>query len=351
MENQKKEHIKACDFMRAVCALGIVLYHYSIHIADANLQSVFQFRQIEWSDVIVTIFFMISGAMLYYNYPVISSLKGFYYKRWKSIFPFFYMIFIPKFLINVIRYKSFFYLGNPLGLLLSLLGIDGYFSYRFDSYYMMGEWFLGAIILLYLLYPVVLWLFQKSAVITTLLSVAGYVFVLCTDIFTIDPLRNLLSCLMCFTLGMLFMKYKKQLKCLPVGILSLMIVVLVCILETELPVYPVTRYHLVGIFLFVALFYLGDFVMKVPYLSKGLSEISNISFPIFLLHHLTILQAVEIYMPTTSSAKIIEFFIVLTIILVASKILCLVVKWICKTTIYKKLEEKFIGSNSPAKSV
>ena len=310
MGNQKKEHIKACDFIRAVCALGIVLYHYAVHIEDANLRALFQYRLIEWSDVIVTIFFMLSGAMLYYNYPVVTSLKGFYYKRWKSVFPFFYMIFIPKFLINVIRYKSFFYLGNPFGLFLSLLGVDGYFSYRVDSYYMMGEWFLGAIIFLYLLYPVVLWLFRKSAFFTTAFTIAGYGFVLCTDIFTIDPLRNLLSCLMCFTFGMLFMKYKKQLGSLIACICSLIMLVLVCALESTIPVYPVTRYHLAGMFLFVAFFYLGHFIMKIPYVSRGISEISNISFPIFLLHHLTILQAVEIYMPKTLTEKLLEFVLV-----------------------------------------
>ncbi len=346
MEKQQKEHIKACDFMRAVCALGIVLYHYSVHITDENLQSVFRFCQIEWSDVIVTIFFLISGAMLFYNYPVISSLKGFYYKRWKSIFPFFYLIFIPKFLLNVIRYKSVFYLGHPFGLLLSFLGVDGYFSYRIDTYYMMGEWFLGAIILLYLLYPAVLWLFRKSAALTTFLAIAGYIFMLQSGIFIIDPLRNLLSCLMCFELGMLFMKYKKRLCTLAVCLISLALAVLVCACEMGLPIYPVTRYHLVGIFLFTVLFYLGDYVMKVPYLSKALSEISKLSFPIFLLHHITILQAVELFMPETAAAELIEFLVVLTVILAASKILSIVVKWIFGTAVYQKLEAKLLAVKS-----
>ncbi len=344
MENQKKEHIISCDFIRAVCAFGIVLYHYSVHIDDANLRAFFQFRQIEWSDVIVTIFFILSGAVLYYNYPVLTSLKGFYYKRWKSVYPFFYMVFIPKFLINVIRYKSFFYQGNPFGLLLSVLGIDGYFSYRFDSYYMMGEWFLGAIILLYLLYPMVLWLFNKSALLTTALTVAGYVFVLYTDIFTIDPLRNLLSCLMCFELGMLFMKYRKVLSGKAAWGISIVIVFIVCALETTFPVYPVTRYHLTGIFLFVVLFTLGDYIMKIPYVSKGLSEISSLSFPVFLVHHLVILHAVGIYIPVSPAAKITLFVIVLLFIYAEAKVLSLVFKWLCKTTVYQKIEAKILNT-------
>lgn len=342
MGNQKKEHIVACDFIRAVCAFGIVLYHYSVHIEDTSLRALFQFRQIEWSDVIVTIFFMLSGAMLYYNYPVLSSLKSFYYKRWKSVYPFFYMIFIPKFLVNVIRYKKFFYLENPVGLLLSLLGVDGYFSYRFDSYYMMGEWFLGAIIMLYLLYPAVLWLFRKSALLTTTLMVAGYAFVLCTDIFTIDPLRNLLSCLMCFELGMLYMKYRKQFSSPIAGIISLGMVAVVCVFETGLPLYPVTRYHLAGIFLFVAFVTLGNYAMKIPYLSKGFSEISSISFPVFLLHHLVIMHAIGIYMPVSFVSKLLLFIIILVVIYIEAKVLCMVWKWICKTAVYKKLEAKIL---------
>lgn len=344
MGEQKKEHIIACDFIRAVCALGIVLYHYSIHIEDAGLRVVFQLWQIEWSDVIVTIFFMLSGAVLYYNYPVLASLKSFYYKRWKSVFPFFYMIFIPKFLINVIRYKSFFYLGSPFGLLLSLLGVDGYFSYRFESYYMMGEWFLGAIILLYVLYPAVLWLFQKSSLLTTALTVAGYGFVLYTDIFIIDPLRNLLSCLMCFELGMFFMKYRKLLSGKAACGISMVFVIIVCASEKIYPFYPVTRYHLTGIFLFVAFFTLGDYIMKIPYVSPVLSEISSISFPVFLVHHLVIMHAVGVYMPQTIMEKLILFIIVAVFIYAEAKILCIVFKWICKTAVYQKLEAKILNT-------
>lgn len=38
-------------------------------------------------------------------------------------------------------------------MLLSLLGMDGYFQYRGPNYYLIGEWFFGAIVFLYILYP------------------------------------------------------------------------------------------------------------------------------------------------------------------------------------------------------
>ena len=113
----------------------------------------------------VTSFFCISGAVLYYNYPKIISLKSFYYKRWKSILLPYYICFLYFFSRNVFRFHKFFYQGDWPKIFLSMIGLDGYLAYKIKTYYLVGEWFLGAIIIIYAIYPILLFITNKSNII------------------------------------------------------------------------------------------------------------------------------------------------------------------------------------------
>ena len=127
--NTMKERLYGVDFIRAVCAIGIICFHYSGHS-----QSAFKVLYLQpyggWGDIFVAMFFAISGGMLYYNHPQIESLKTFYIKRWKSIYPAFYIAFFFVWLDKVYETGTIFYGGDIKKIILSVLGIDGYFAYR-----------------------------------------------------------------------------------------------------------------------------------------------------------------------------------------------------------------------------
>lgn len=126
----------------------------------------------------VTSFFSISGAVLFYNYSKVKSLKIFYFKRWKSIFPSFYICYIYFFLKNVFKYQTLFYNGHWSRLLLSVIGLDGYLGQIFKTYHLNGEWFLGAIIIIYIIYPLLSWLMNKNIFIKNYLLIVLIVFIL-----------------------------------------------------------------------------------------------------------------------------------------------------------------------------
>ena len=108
-----------------------------------------------------TTFFCISGAVLYYNYPLIYSKKTFYYKRWKRIFPSYYICFTFFYLNRAFTAYKFFFRGHWTKILYSIIGLDSYLSYKLNTYFIAGELFLGAIIIIYLLYPLILWIINK----------------------------------------------------------------------------------------------------------------------------------------------------------------------------------------------
>ena len=140
--------ISGISFTRAICTIGIVFYHYFSR-SKGTFKLLRKTANSTWGFIFVTTFFCISGTVLYYNYPKIYSLKKFYYKRWKSIFPPFYICYFYFFLTEAFNSHKLFSRGHWTKIIYTLLGIDGYLSYKIKTYYLVGEWFLGAIIILY----------------------------------------------------------------------------------------------------------------------------------------------------------------------------------------------------------
>ena len=97
----KRERIFGMDFARCICTIIIVLFHYACHTASEH-KLFFQLPSGNYGSLAVTIFFVLSGASLFYNYPDVSSIKVFWFKRWKSIFPMFF------FALCFTLYKKYF---------------------------------------------------------------------------------------------------------------------------------------------------------------------------------------------------------------------------------------------------
>ena len=90
------------------------------------------------------------------------------------------------FLRKVFQVHKVFY-GPPWPrILLSLFGVDGYFSYKIPNYYQVGEWFLGAIVMLHAVYPLLSFAVNKNKFAMPLLLLGGYAWMLGTDCFAIS---------------------------------------------------------------------------------------------------------------------------------------------------------------------
>ncbi len=211
-----KEKIYSFDLIRAVCAWIIVITHFGFSCmmspTYADMSPVVYHANGNWGEItVVAVFFMISGASLYYNHKYIGlkDLKKFYWSRFKGIFPMFYMLWLFLYFYKVLEHHSFFYHGSKKSLLLTLFGMDGYLGYRFpDNYYLIGEWFLGALVFLYLLYPLMTWCMKKCRWIFSAILAAAFASLYFVNVFTIIEDRNLIVCLTCMWLGMLFIEYR-----------------------------------------------------------------------------------------------------------------------------------------------
>ena len=286
-----KNRIYAFDFIRVFSTAGIIAYHLMLMFPGDRTASLISSLPYNPGHILVVLFFMLSGAGLYHKNPGMSGPEAcsvFYLKRWKRIFPQFYLCYAICFAVTAIESGRFFFHGNPASLLWTLFGLDGYVDYRFNTYYLIGEWFLGALIILYLLYPALSLLIRKADFVPI---VAASVFLIVTvrfDVFGMDAFRNPFCCMISFLLGMWIIKHR-----LPEKKIFFTISVITAVILFMIPLPHLARtatLHLISAAMFFILFRAGDLISEPPKVQHTLSFLSGISYTVFLLHHFVLQQ-------------------------------------------------------------
>ena len=313
----KKKHEESFDIIRAISAIAIVLSHYSYTFYEYAIHEsgpeFLGFKNGDAGGIFVDIFFMLSGAALLYNHRSLGSLKevlDFFKKRWLSIFPMFYIAWTVMYIINSLRVGSWFWGGPRRNFLLSAIGMDGYFLHLGMNYYNLGEWFLGGIILLYLLYPLLLFLWNKAKIPSTVLITFIFLFNLRRHYFSSAPDSNIFivfikyynshivisdnmclwTCIMNFWTGFilvtLFLPFAKKLDLK--GSLMAAVPTVLLILPfflIELPLNKQESCTILAVLFYMLITFLTPAVILFSVPAKVLSLISKYSYGIFLVHH------------------------------------------------------------------
>lgn len=339
-----KSKLSNIEFMRAFCALAVVIYHFA-HYSFCSYSNYLEFfANGKWGEAVVIVFFALSGAMLYLNNPTVASLKKFYFKRFKAVFPMFYIAFLIFFTKNALEAHTLFYRTDcsPWTLLYTLIGMDGYLRYSMVNYYILGEWFLGAIILLYIIYPLLNKLINKLPVTTALLVTGLFAFELYdnNNLFKISTFTNLFSCLFAFYIGIILFKHKRILEYnYPVAI-SIFIFVIVGFVP--LPISETICQHILGYSMFFILFRLGTLICKIHLLEKISIHIGKLSYPIFLLQAVYVQAMLNLRNPFGGKHMLIWMFITILVIILLSWILQLITNWVLKLKPLKVLDKKML---------
>lgn len=202
----QKKRVLYLDLIRIVCFLMVTSFHFAIGVRNFGISANVNFYQeiihIGWGAIATSCFFMVSGAALIYRYRETFSLKEFYKKRFFGLYPLFWLAYLFMFLEFFYHYKSMPEVPK-INFLLSVIGMDGYFNDWVSTFYMIGEWFLGALIMLYLLFPIFrITMCKCKYILPAVLFVASIVLIYYNP-FPIDIDKNPIVCSMYFVLGML----------------------------------------------------------------------------------------------------------------------------------------------------
>ncbi|RHA14250.1 acyltransferase [Megasphaera sp. AM44-1BH] len=295
--NKSKQRIYAFDFIKAASALGIICFHFGCHAQNLNWLVSLPNYTGSWGSVLVAVFFLTSGALLYLHHNKIDSVWRFYKRRWIAIFPAFYLAYLFIFLESPILHNATIALRHPIKYyFFTFIGMDGYlFAWlQFHTFYILGEWFLGAIIIAYLTYPVLLGIINKSEFFSSMIIVTLFVATYTWNMFSQDPFRNVFSVIFSFYLGMLIMKHQIFLREW-ISIVSLVFLLLLLFIPAQRD--STISAQADGLLLFFVFYSIGSKITTNSILKKIIVWLSNISYEIFLLQHVVILYMLEIWNP------------------------------------------------------
>ncbi len=295
----EKKRLNYIDGIRFFAVFLVVLSHFNIGLQRYGitilgnsyiLPSVFANE--DTGTLGVSLFFIISGLSLYYNYEDNFDFKTYYKKRFLSIYPQFWCSYALVFLFMFFKYKQFWFEANgeiPTSrFLLTIFGMDGYFSYLGKNFYMIGEWFLGCLVLLYIAFPVLLYSVKKFPVLTLVIATILYSVVVVFNPFEIGITRNLMIRGYDFLIGMLLVRY------LPAD-MSWLKEVLLLIISGFVFLFSISyKVEQFGMFFItitgISLFVLLRIVLQKINISQFVlvKTVNKFSYDVFLLHHVMI---------------------------------------------------------------
>lgn len=297
MISMGKERLFYLDFIRAIAVMMIVLTHYNANFigynGSAQLSKIvlteFPFG-VYLGDLGVGLFMLISGSALWYVYGEKKiNYFSFYKKRLISILPMFYIAYAAAFLVNFWINKGFFTNGISLKYFIStIFGFDTLMnSVGVPSFALVGEWFIGMIIIIYFLFPLLKGIVSRSDMMSILLSVLILI-IFCLDIFNNNKIWHFLQLTIgfvpIFVIGMLLQKHIDIFTKKIMFFLSIIILVLNTYFKQN--VLPEKFQMIYASLAFFVIAVSMSSVFNKNYIIRNIAVIiSKYSYPIFLTHH------------------------------------------------------------------
>lgn len=243
------------------------------------------------------LFVLISGATL--------ALKGreeepmsFYKKRFIRVLIPFYIAYIIYFIIKALTYKTIFIYGGipKWRFIFTLLGIDEYLAANGVRTFSLGvgEWFLGCILLCYLVYPFLFKAHKKNKYITFILMTIWFIFINLNYgrfNFVIPSHMNFLCQIYNFYLGIVLIdkdvlsKLKKWLL-----FITIPIILFFYFYKDTILIPDNFKTSIVLVAIFITFYEMEDLISRFEWLKAGTVFFNKISLEIYLVHHFVIYQ-------------------------------------------------------------
>ena len=290
-----KERIIGWDVSRIVLAL-IVVYN---HLAD-KLITVYNYDYcflhnspvgLGWGTLSVSAFLILSGAALSKTYPSFDAHNScivYYKKRIKSLMYPYWFVWIPCYVIKAIIKKTFF-LGGIGETICSFLGIGSYFGIGIGIG--VGEWFIGALILLYIIFPLVIWVYNKNKWFGSFVIALSYILNIINNPFDTPLIRSFVTCLMCFWVGIVcYKEYSNNRDIfdrIPIWVKCILpLLCVIAIMTFTIPVSSCILINICGLCVFVFFWSIGELIHHIQLQHQNIIiRLGKASYFVFLIQH------------------------------------------------------------------
>lgn len=320
-KNSQKNRVLELDLLRVLAIALIYLQHlFHLCIPDpinlSQCELFLNLARINPGELGVSLFIFLSGFTLTRFSIKNKSIKEFYLGRFLRLYIPFWIAYFPILI---------YFLTNKLlplkisfgSMLLSFFGLDGYLSsfFSINSWYLIGEWFFGFIIIIYIIYPKLYSLFKANKYVY-LLACLVVVYIV-SKFQLIMPLRVVPLRLLEFSTGMLIATFSnnntRQI------FFKILIILGALILNEGLIKFGIFYVIVKLILIDIVFYYIACEIAKIfssnksrifIFLKNFVVLLSGISFPFFLIHHVVILKTIK----SLNITNIYWYIIMITII-------------------------------------
>ncbi|WP_110876054.1 acyltransferase family protein [Franconibacter helveticus] len=341
------------DSLRVIASILVFISHFSYYFLEGSLSSAGHDVAGMTGRFAVNIFFGVSGYLVAHSLSQKDALSLFYIKRAiRVLIPYNVAYFFMGFLMVALGAVNIAYFsGAPITniilnsgeyskLIPIMLGMDGILNIYFDReyYFLTGEWFIGAIIFMYMLSPLL------YKVIDTKLSNALLFMILVILFSTIMyyqvdgrikvPFWFFLARLPELYLGMMLYRYqhlvdlyKKETSLVVISILAIYLVITLSLFPNPfladciLPVSPSSWFFSLPL---VTLTFIVVRHLNILLDCSAFNSLAKISYPFMLIQH----AIINIYLPhlPTKEFSIFGYFFVLLTLMTVTYILSIRIK-------------------------
>lgn len=329
---------------------GIVYYHLIITLylkGIRQLDSVsmlFETPNMHIAKVCVGLFFMISGAGL-----MLSSKDKDDFDLWDYYKKRFFRILVPFYLVYALYLITFICLTgetlssiygdrntHPLSFIFTLLGMDSYLSsFGVPTFALgLGEWFLGALVLMYIVFPLIRWGLIKNKWITFGIACVYYLIILMTyplmSYANTNPgFVNFTVKIFDFFLGMFLITFVEKIKkwvCFGVG---LPVFIFFLVYPTRLPIDDSLMILIQITSLFLIFWGLEGVLCKFNRFNKVVSFLCKYTYEFFLVHHFIIdYMTLQVVGRPFNNADILKLFLMeIAVVSIVTVLIKLILKF------------------------
>ena len=306
----KKERILFINVLRVLAFAAVFYYHALMENSAAGfLPADLALRLTEGANLhlaktAVALFFMLSGASLMYAYREDFAAGAFFKKRVTRIL-------VPYWIASFVIFAGYFHFrveGSPLKLLYNLFALDGYAKTIGlpAMYFTIGEWFLGCLMPMYLLFPLLRRLMIKYPAAVLWCATAVYNILAVWYPFSVIPHANFFLKFYEFILGMyLAFRAERPKKGLAV-FYALLFAGLLFAPKIPIPEGLVTT--LSAFLIYECFAALEGIFRKMPRFMSAVNVCCRYAFEVYLVHHVALLMVFRhVYTPESPAGTVLLF--------------------------------------------
>lgn len=286
------------DLLRVLACAVVVGYHFFKEARVLNLTSfadpddVLQIGNVHPVMIAVSVFFMISGIGLAVKMGREEAVgekpdwKAYYLGRFRTILIPFYIAWILWAIYKLISVGIGAFAGiDANSILCTLFGADTFAQLYIPVFSLhIGEWFLGALVILYVFFPVFYTLFRRHYILTLAAAVIGFAVVVLTYNSAMPWHMNILARMFCFVFGIAIGMRSEFFDDPPKWVWAVPLL----IIGAALKIPPCFSDMMVTIGLLAIMILLEKNMCRCGWLCRFLVWASGVTYYIFLTHHVII---------------------------------------------------------------